>query len=43
MKTVAELRQGLAGEKPGEPTLFQLDRKDASLFVAIQAPDKSQG
>ena len=37
VKTVADLRQALAGEKPGEPTLFQLHRKDASLFVAVTA------
>jgi serine protease Do len=37
VKTVAELRQTLAGEKPGEPTLFRIHRKDASLFVAVTA------
>jgi len=35
--TVAELRQALAGQKPDEPTLFQIHRKDASLFVAVMA------
>ncbi len=43
VKTVADLRQALAGEKTGAPTLFRIHRKDASLFVAIQVPDKSQG
>jgi hypothetical protein len=30
-------------EKTGKPTLFQIHRKDARLFVAIQVPGKSQG
>ncbi len=38
VRTVAELRQALAAQKADEPTLFQLHRKDASLFVAIQVP-----
>ncbi len=33
--TIADLRQALAAQKAGEPTLFQLHRKDASLFVAV--------
>ncbi len=37
VKTVADLRQALAGEKTGAPTLFQIHRKDASLFVAVTA------
>lgn len=37
VRTVAELRQALAAQKAGEPTLFQLHRKDASLFVAVTA------
>ncbi len=36
VRTVLELRQALAAQKPGEPTLFQIHRKDASLFVAVQ-------
>jgi len=36
-RTVAELRQALAAQKAGEPTLFQIHRKDASLFVAVTA------
>ena len=41
--TIAELRQALATRKAGEPTLLLIHRRDASLFVAIQAPGKSQG
>lgn len=37
VSTVAELRQALAAQKAGEPTLFQIHRKDASLFVAVTA------
>jgi serine protease Do len=36
-RTMAELRQALAAQKAGEPTLFQIHRKDASLFVAVTA------
>jgi serine protease Do len=36
-RTVAELRQALAAQKAGQPTLFQIHRKDASLFVAVTA------
>jgi serine protease Do len=36
-RTVADLRQALAAQKAGEPTLFQIHRKDASLFVAVTA------
>ena len=35
--SVDELRRSLAAQKPGEPTLFQIHRKDASLFVALRA------
>jgi serine protease Do len=35
VKTVADLRRALAAQKPGEPTLLRLHRKDASLFVAL--------
>ena len=37
VSTVEELRQALAAQKAGEPTLFQIHRKDASLFVAVTA------
>lgn len=33
--TIADLRQALEAQKPGEPTLLQIHRKDASLFVAL--------
>ncbi len=33
----ADLQQVLAAQKPGEPTLLQIHRKDASLFVAVTA------
>lgn len=36
-RTVAEFRQALAAQKPGEPTLLQIHRGDASLFVAVTA------
>jgi serine protease Do len=35
VQSVAELQQALAANKPGQPVLFQIHRKDASLFVAI--------
>ncbi len=37
VRTVGELRRALAAQKPGEMTLFQIHRKDASLFVALKA------
>ncbi len=37
VRTIAELRKALAAQKAGEPTLFQIHRKDASLFVAVTA------
>jgi len=37
VKTVADLQQVLAAQKPDEPTLFRIHRKDASLFVAVTA------
>ena len=37
VRTVTDLRQALAAQKAGEPTLFQIHRKDASLFVAVTA------
>jgi serine protease Do len=37
VRTIADLRQAMAAQKPGEPTLFQIHRKDASLFVAVTA------
>jgi serine protease Do len=43
VRTIADLRQALAAQPAGTPTLLQLHRKDASLFVAIQLPGKSQG
>ncbi len=43
VQTVAALRKAIADQKPGEPTLLRIHRKDASLFVAIQAPHASQG
>jgi serine protease Do len=35
--SVAALRQVLAAQTPGQPTLLQIHRKDASLFVAVTA------
>jgi serine protease Do len=35
VRNIAELREALAAQKAGEPTLFQIHRKDASLFVAV--------
>ncbi len=35
--SVGALRQALAAQKPGEPTLFRIHRKDASLFIALSA------
>jgi serine protease Do len=43
VRNLAELRQALAAQKAGAPTLVQLRRKDASLFVAIAASDTSKG
>jgi serine protease Do len=37
VRNIAELRQALAAQKADEPTLFQIHRKDASLFVAVTA------
>ena len=38
VQTVAALRKAIADQKAGEPTLLRIHRKDASLFVAIEAP-----
>lgn len=35
VRSVGDLRKALAAQKPGEPTLLQIHRKDASLFVAV--------
>ncbi len=35
VKTVTDLRQLLAARKAGEPTLLQIHRTDASLFIAV--------
>ncbi len=35
--SIAALRQVLAAQPPGQPTLLQIHRKDASLFVAVTA------
>jgi S1-C subfamily serine protease len=35
VRTIADLRQALAAQKAGEPTLLQIHRKDASLFVVV--------
>ncbi len=35
VRTVGDLRQALATQKPGTPALLQIHRKDASLFVAV--------
>ncbi|HSB82715.1 MAG TPA: DegQ family serine endoprotease [Candidatus Methylomirabilis sp.] len=37
VKDVADFRKALAAQKPDEPTLLQIHRKDASLFVAVTA------
>jgi serine protease Do len=37
VRSVADLRKALAGQKPSDPTLLQIHRKDASLFVAVTA------
>jgi serine protease Do len=41
--TVGELRQALAGQKPGDATLLLVRRKDATLFVALETPNQKQG
>ena len=41
--TVAALRKAIADQKAGEPTLLRIHRKDASLFVAIEAPRAPEG
>ncbi len=41
--SVADLRRALAEHKAGEPMLFQIHRKDTSLFVAIKIEGKPQG
>jgi len=41
--SVADLRQALQGEKAGAATLFQIHRKDATLFVGIEMPRAPQG
>jgi serine protease Do len=43
LRSVAELRQAVASQKTGEPTLLRIHRKDASLFVAIEIPRSPQG
>ncbi|HYL80343.1 MAG TPA: PDZ domain-containing protein, partial [Candidatus Acidoferrum sp.] len=35
VRSVGDLRKALAAQKPGEATLLQIHRKDASLFVAV--------
>ncbi len=37
VRTVNDLRQAMNAGKGGEPTLLQIQRKDASLFVAVPA------
>ncbi len=37
VKSVGDLRQVLAAQKAGEPTLLRIHRKDASLFIAVTA------
>ena len=37
VRKIAELREALAAQRAGEPTLLQIHRKDASLFVAVTA------
>ncbi len=39
VRTVGDLRRALAAQKTGEPTLLQIHREDASLFLAL----KTQG
>jgi serine protease Do len=41
--TVGEFRQAMASQKAGESTLLRIDRKDSSLFVAIEMPHAPQG
>ncbi|MBS1117697.1 MAG: protease Do [candidate division NC10 bacterium] len=41
--SVAALQKAMADQKAGEPTLLRIHRKDASLFVAIEAPRAPQG
>jgi len=41
--SVAALQKAIADQKAGEPTLLRIHRKDASLFVAIEAPRATQG
>jgi serine protease Do len=41
--SVASLQKAIADQKVGEPTLLRVHRKDASLFVAIEAPRAPQG
>jgi len=41
--SVAALQKAIADQKAGEPTLLRIHRKDASLFVAIEAPRAPQG
>lgn len=43
LRSVAELRQAVANQKAGEPTLLRIHRKEASLFVAIEIPRASRG
>jgi serine protease Do len=43
VQSVAALRKAMADQKAGEPTLLRIHRKDASLFVAIEAPRAPQG
>ncbi|HSB80941.1 MAG TPA: DegQ family serine endoprotease [Candidatus Methylomirabilis sp.] len=37
VRTVADLQQALRAKKSGEPSLLQIHRKDASVFVAVTA------
>jgi hypothetical protein len=41
-QNIAKLRQALAAQKAGDPTLVQLHRKDAGAFAAIEVPGTSQ-
>jgi len=43
VNTLADLRQILAEQKTGKPTLFLIHRQDASLFVAIEVGESPQG
>jgi serine protease Do len=43
VQSVAALRKAISDQKAGEPTLLRIHRKDASLFVAIEAPRAPQG